>query len=90
MMRQAGRDASGVELMGEDALFQSFAEEACVLADAGVDRILPEYVGYIDECVVAVDACATTGLPVFLGSETSSPRMEPFVTVTVSRTWPRR
>ena len=73
MMRQAGRDASDVELMGEDALFQSFAEEACVLADAGVDLILPEYVGYIDECVVAVDACATTGLPVFLGVRNIQP-----------------
>lgn len=67
MSRQAGRDTSDVELMGEEALFQSLVEEADVLARAGVDLLLPEYVGYIDDCLVAVDACATTSLPVFLG-----------------------
>ena len=73
MMRQAGRDASDVELMGEEALFESLAEEARTLADCGVDLILPEYVGYIDDCVVAVDACASTGLPVFLGVRNIQP-----------------
>lgn len=44
------------------------------LADAGVDFLLPEYFGGdtihnnpIADCVTAVDACAHTGLPVFLG-----------------------
>ena len=47
---------------------------ARVLADAGVDFLLPEYFGGdtihespIKDCVTAVDACAKTGLPVFLG-----------------------
>ena len=47
---------------------------ASVLADAGVDCLLPEYFGGdtihaspIQDCVTAVDACARTGLPVFLG-----------------------
>jgi S-methylmethionine-dependent homocysteine/selenocysteine methylase len=47
---------------------------ARVLADAGVDFLLPEYFGGdtihespIADCVTAVDACAKTGLPVFLG-----------------------
>ena len=47
---------------------------ATVLADAGVDCLLPEYFGGdtlhegpIQDCVTAVDACAGTGLPVFLG-----------------------
>ena len=53
--------------MGEEALLQSLGEEAGVLARAGVDLLLPEYVGYIDDCVVAVDACAAKGVPVFLG-----------------------
>ena len=38
-----------------------------MLADCGVDAILAEYVGWIDEAVAAVSACARTGLPVFLG-----------------------
>lgn len=54
-------------LIGEKALFEDFSERATVLAKAGVDVILPEYVGHIADCVIAVDACATAGLPVFLG-----------------------
>lgn len=47
---------------------------ARVLADAGVDCLLPEYFGGdtihespVADCVTAVEACAKTGLPVFLG-----------------------
>jgi S-methylmethionine-dependent homocysteine/selenocysteine methylase len=47
---------------------------ARVFKDAGVDFMLPEYFGGdtihenpIADCVTAVDACATSGLPVFLG-----------------------
>jgi len=55
-------------------LRQEFESLAGVLADAGVDFLLPEYMGGdtlhespIADCVTAVDACAKTGLPVFLG-----------------------
>ena len=37
------------------------------MADQGVDALLPEYVGFIEDCVAGVDACATLGLPVYLG-----------------------
>ena len=56
-----------VDIMGRDAYFDEFAEHAQLLADVGVDFMLPEYVGFVDDCVVAVDACAEAGLPVFLG-----------------------
>ncbi len=51
-----------------------FEEVSRVLADSGVDFLLPEYMGGdtvckspIDDCVMAVDVCAETGLPVMLG-----------------------
>jgi S-methylmethionine-dependent homocysteine/selenocysteine methylase len=43
------------------------AEQAEVLAEAGVDVMLAEYVGSVEDCVVAVDAVGKVGLPVFLG-----------------------
>jgi homocysteine S-methyltransferase len=55
-------------------LREELTSAARVLADAGVDCLLPEYFGGdtlhespIADCVTAVDACAGTGLPVFLG-----------------------
>jgi S-methylmethionine-dependent homocysteine/selenocysteine methylase len=55
-------------------LREELRNAARVLADAGVDCLLPEYfggdtlhAGPIADCVTAVDACAETGLPVFLG-----------------------
>ena len=48
-------------------LVQEFNHQAVVLAEAGVDVILLEYVGYVSDCVLAVDAVAATGLPIFLG-----------------------
>ena len=55
-------------------LHEQFIEQARVLADAGVDFMLAEYMGGdsvmedpISDCVTAVDACAESGLPVFLG-----------------------
>ena len=60
-------DASDVEQMGADAVREEFAKPARLLADAGADAILPEYVGYIEDCVAAVDGCAEAGVPVFLG-----------------------
>ena len=56
-----------VEHMGAEAYRKEWADHARLLADAGVDLILAEYVGFIDDCVAAVDACAEAGLPVFLG-----------------------
>ena len=60
-------DASDVEQMGADAVHEEFAKPARLLADAGADAILAEYVGYIEDCVAAVDGCAEAGAPVFLG-----------------------
>ena len=52
---------------GSPKIAQEMAEQSKVLAEAGVDLMLPEYVGPMQDCVAAVDACATPGLPVFLG-----------------------
>ena len=43
------------------------AAQAAVLAEAGVDVMLVEYVGSVEDCIVAVEAAASVGLPVFLG-----------------------
>jgi S-methylmethionine-dependent homocysteine/selenocysteine methylase len=55
-------------------LHEELENVAVELAKSGVDFLLPEYFGGdtihenpIKDCVTAVDACATTGLPVFLG-----------------------
>ena len=55
-------------------LREEFEGQARVLASAGVDVLLPEYLAGrsvhdtpISDCITAVDACATAGLPVFLG-----------------------
>ena len=45
----------------------AFEDQARVLADTGVDLMLAEYVGSIEDSVISVEACATAGLPVFLG-----------------------
>ena len=60
-------DASDVEQMGADRFRDEYVEHAQLLADAGADVVLAEYVGYIDDCVAAVDASAEAGAPVFLG-----------------------
>ena len=66
-----GRDGdtsrSDVQIMGEDAYRKEFADHAKLLAEEGVDLLLPEYIGYLEDCVAAVDACAEAGLPVWLG-----------------------
>ena len=56
-----------VEEMGAEAFRREYADHARLLAGLGVDLILAEYVGYIADCVAAVDACAEAELPVFLG-----------------------
>ncbi len=59
--------ASDVAQMGAAAYREEWTEHAQLLADAGADVVLAEYVGYLDDCVAAVDACAEAGAPVFLG-----------------------
>ncbi len=55
-------------------LRKEFGDVSRLLADSGADFLLPEYMGGetvfespIADCVAAVDVCADTGLPVFLG-----------------------
>ena len=53
--------------LGVEAYQKEWSDHAKLLADEGADVILPEYVGFIEDCVVAVDGCAEAGLPVILG-----------------------
>jgi len=55
-------------------LYEEFSGQARVLADAGVDFMIAEYMAGdsviddpISDCVTAVNACASSGLPAFLG-----------------------
>jgi S-methylmethionine-dependent homocysteine/selenocysteine methylase len=61
---QPGTD---VEIMGDAEYRREFAEHSRILADTGVDVMLPEFVNFIQDCVAAVDACAEAGRPVWLG-----------------------
>lgn len=67
MQGKTGRRDSDIEILGEQAVFDEFAQHARVAAAEGPDIMLPEYIGHIADCVAAVDGCATTGLPVMLG-----------------------
>ena len=58
---------SDLVTMGATAFRKEYGDQAQVLADCGVDAILAEYVGWIDEAVAAASACSKTDLPVFLG-----------------------
>ena len=62
----AGGDEPDVRSLGDEYRRQ-YADHAKLCAEEGADVILPEYVGYIADCVAAVDACAEAGLPVWLG-----------------------
>ena len=53
-------------------VYEALAEQAKVLTAAGVDLLLLELVGSIEEAVASVDAASGTGLPVFLGSYVTS------------------
>jgi len=57
----------GLEPVDPVDLPREFAMQARELAAARVDLLLLEYIGYIDDCVAAVDAVAFTGLPIALG-----------------------
>ena len=59
--------ASDTRQLGVEAFRKEWADHAKLLADEGADVILPEFVAFIEDCVVAVDGCAEAGLPVFLG-----------------------
>jgi S-methylmethionine-dependent homocysteine/selenocysteine methylase len=61
-----GRPKPGNTVTSDD-LAAEFKEQAAVLAEAGADLILLEYVSSIDEASTLVGAAAETGLPVFLG-----------------------
>ena len=58
---------SDVVNLGATGFRKEYGDQARVLASCGVDAILAEYVGWIDEAVAAASACAKPGLPVFLG-----------------------
>ncbi|MCH2305256.1 MAG: homocysteine S-methyltransferase family protein [SAR202 cluster bacterium] len=55
-----------IEHMGKKSFHKEYYDHAKLLSDIGVDLILAEYLGFIPDCVAAVDACAEVGLPVFL------------------------
>ena len=62
-----GDQLSDVQHMGESALKAEFSDLSAAVAEAGVDIMLPEFIGFVDDCVVAVDVVAEFELPVFLG-----------------------
>jgi S-methylmethionine-dependent homocysteine/selenocysteine methylase len=65
--------AGGIAPPGEGDLRAEFVDLSRVLVGVGADLMLAEYVGTIADCVTVVDACATSGLPVFLGVRHISP-----------------
>ena len=46
---------------------REFAMQARALKAGGVDLLLLEYIGYVEDIVAAVDAVAPTGLPIMIG-----------------------
>ena len=64
---RAARGKSDCEVLGRDVYYEAYREHADLLARAGVDILLPEYIGHIEDCVAAVDACQDFDLPVWLG-----------------------
>ena len=64
---RGGKTSPDIEQMGAEAFREEYVGHAQVLAGTGADVILAEYVGYIADCVAAVDASSEAGLPVFLG-----------------------
>ena len=61
------RGKSDCEVLGRDVYHDAYREHAALLAQAGVDILLPEYIGHVEDCVAAVDACQDFDLPVWLG-----------------------
>ena len=58
---------SDTRQLGIEAHRKEWADHAKLLAEEGADVILAEFMGFIEDCVVAVEGCAEAGLPVFLG-----------------------
>ena len=58
---------SDTQQMGVEVYRKEWADHAKLLASEGADVILAEFLGFVEDCVVAVDGCAEAGLPVFLG-----------------------
>ncbi len=52
---------------GSPETYADYQAQSDVLADAGVDFLLYEFIGFIDDCVAAATAGTATGLPVCLG-----------------------
>ena len=67
MAPPTGRPAPGNIGVSSDDLAGEFRDQAAVLAEAGSDLILLEYVSTVEEATTLVSAAAETGLPVFLG-----------------------
>ncbi len=65
--RGTERGKSDCEVLGRDVYYEAYLEHADLLAKAGVDILLPEYIGHVEDCVAAVDACQGFDLPVWLG-----------------------
>lgn len=68
--------AGGIAPPGEGDLRAEFTDLARLLREEGVDLILAEYVGTIADSVTAVEACATSGLPVVLAVRHITPEGE--------------
>ena len=58
---------SDSEQLGRDVYRKEWSEHAKIMADEGADVIFAEFMGFIEDSVVAVDGCSDAGLPVFLG-----------------------
>ena len=58
---------SDTQQLGVEAYRKEWADHAKLLADEGADVIFAEFMAFIEDSVVAVDGCAESGLPVFLG-----------------------
>ena len=67
MAPPTGRRSPGNMAVSSDDLAGEFRDQAAVLAEAGSDFILLEYVSTVEEATTLVSAAAETGLPVFLG-----------------------
>ena len=67
MAPPTGRRSPGNMAVSSDDLAGEFRDQAAVLAEAGSDFILLEYVSTVEEATTLVSAAAETGLPVFHG-----------------------
>jgi homocysteine S-methyltransferase len=59
--------AGGIAPPVHGDLRAEFLDQTRVLTEMGVDLMLAEYVGSVADCVTAVEACASGGLPIVLG-----------------------